>query len=273
MPRERVLITVKTYPTLSRKYGETVCTAGVREDGSWIRIYPVPFRRLDDKEQYKKYDWIECDFVRSKTDPRPETYHPTDVHQLVPVSHLNTADNWRERRRLLLKTGCVYTKLQELIDGAKANQVSLATFKPAKVHDFVFEEEDRVWDDKRLAEMRLRTSQTDLFADEDWRKTFQVIPKLPYSFSYRFEDADGRRSELQILDWEIGALYWNCWRACDRDEKAAIQKVRQKYFEVFSKKDLHLFLRTTQEFHFRAPNPWVIIGVLPIPFEGQMDFF
>lgn len=28
MAKERVLITVKTYPTLSRKYGETVCTAG-----------------------------------------------------------------------------------------------------------------------------------------------------------------------------------------------------------------------------------------------------
>ena len=28
MARERVLVTVKTYPTLSRKYGETVCTAG-----------------------------------------------------------------------------------------------------------------------------------------------------------------------------------------------------------------------------------------------------
>ncbi len=33
MEKQRVLITVKTYPTLSRKYGETVCTAGVREDG------------------------------------------------------------------------------------------------------------------------------------------------------------------------------------------------------------------------------------------------
>jgi len=40
MGKERVLITVKTYPTLSRKYGETVCTAAVREDGSWVRIYP-----------------------------------------------------------------------------------------------------------------------------------------------------------------------------------------------------------------------------------------
>ena len=42
--QERILVTVKTYPTLSRKYGETVCTAGVREDGTWVRMYPVPFR-------------------------------------------------------------------------------------------------------------------------------------------------------------------------------------------------------------------------------------
>ncbi len=34
MEKQRVFITVKTYPTLSRKYGETVCTAGVREDGT-----------------------------------------------------------------------------------------------------------------------------------------------------------------------------------------------------------------------------------------------
>jgi hypothetical protein len=59
MHRERILITVKTYPTLSRKHGETVCTAGIREDGSWVRLYPVPFRRLDEQEQYRKFDWIE----------------------------------------------------------------------------------------------------------------------------------------------------------------------------------------------------------------------
>ena len=46
MAVERVLVTVKTYPCLSQKYDELVCTAGLREDGSWIRIYPVPFRKL-----------------------------------------------------------------------------------------------------------------------------------------------------------------------------------------------------------------------------------
>lgn len=102
MSRERILITVKTYPTLSRKYGETVCTAGLREDGSWVRLYPVPFRRLEEGEQYRKFDWLECDVARSTKDPRPETYHPTDVHQLVPAGHLDTAHNWRKRREIVL---------------------------------------------------------------------------------------------------------------------------------------------------------------------------
>jgi len=271
MARERVLVTVKTYPTLSRKYGETVCTAGVREDGSWMRIYPVPFRRLDQKEQYRKFDWLDCDFIKSKTDPRPETRHPADFNQLDPVGHLDTKDNWRERRRLLLQTAKVYTRLQPLIEGAKSTGLSLAVFKPTKIKGFVWEEEeDRDWDPKKVVEMRNRTQQGELFAEETWRQTFELIQKLPYNFSYRFEDDAGQSSEMQILDWEIGALYWNCLRGCNGDEKAALQKVKAKYLDEFCKRDLHFFLGTTQQFHFVAPNPWVIIGVFPIPHERQL---
>ena len=99
MAKDRILITVKTYPTLSRKYGETVCTAGVRPDGSWVRIYPVPFRRLGEAEKYKKFDWIECSLVRSRSDPRPETRHAADLRELVSVGRIGAR---RARRRLSL---------------------------------------------------------------------------------------------------------------------------------------------------------------------------
>jgi hypothetical protein len=154
MSKQRVLITVKTYPTLSRKYGETVCTAGLREDGTWVRIYPVPFRRLDEKEQYSKFDWIECGLVRNPSDSRPETFRPLDENELQPVGHIDTADNWRERRRILLKTARVYDRLDELIAGAKANQISLAVFKPARISDFIYEDEERAWDPDKVREMR-----------------------------------------------------------------------------------------------------------------------
>jgi hypothetical protein len=273
MNKERILVTVKTYPTLSRKYGETVCTAGMREDGSWVRMYPVPFRRLEEVQQYKKFDWLECRLERNKSDPRPETFRPLDQEELKAVDHMSTADEWRERRKLLLQTARVYDRLDLLIAGAKENKMSLAVFKPTVVHDFIWEAEERDWDKAKLANMRALYSQLDFFSDNSWRNTFVVIPKLPYSFSYKFTDVAGKSSELQILDWEVGALYWNCLRSEDGNERRALEKVRAKYLDEFLTKDLHFFLGTTQEFHFTAPNPWVIIGVLPIPKQSQLGLF
>ena len=68
MAKTKVLITVKTYPAISSKYDELVCTAGFLEDGRWIRIYPIQFRKKSFEEQYKKYDWIEIDLVKNTSD-------------------------------------------------------------------------------------------------------------------------------------------------------------------------------------------------------------
>jgi len=173
----------------------------------------------------------------------------------------------------LLRTAKVYDRLDDLIGEAKSNTTSLAVFKPSRVLDFTWEQEERVWDARKLKEMRGLHSQLHLFEDNEWRKTFQVIPKLPYSFSYKFEDSTGRQSELQVLDWEAGALFWNCLRSTNDDEPAALEGVKQKYFDEFLSKDLHFYLGTTQQFHFVAPNPWVIVGVLPIPHETQDRLF
>jgi hypothetical protein len=269
--KQRILVTVKTYPTLSRKYGETVCTAGIRPDGTWVRMYPVPFRRLGEQEQYSKFDWIECRLQRNKSDIRPETFRPFDHADLEPVGHISTDHNWRERRSIVLGKPRVYDRLDDLIAEAKANTASLAVFKPSCIIDFISEEEDeRDWDPDRLCQMREASKQYELFADNAWRETFKVIPKLPYSFSYRFEDAAGRSSTLQVLDWEVGALYWNCVRNSP-NEAAALAKVRQMYLDNFLQRDLHFFLGTTQQWHSVAPNPWVIVGVFPIPHERQLD--
>lgn len=264
MPVERILITVKTYPTLSKKYGETVYTAGLREDGSWVRIYPVPFRKIEDFDRrYAKFDWIECDLIRNTArDKRPESRRPTDLNTLKVVGHIDTKNNWHVRRDFVLGKGGVFTNLQVLIDDAKADKRSLATFRPSAVLDFVIEEDDREWNEDKLAEIRKQLNQPDLFEDSEWQATFRIIDKLPYKFSYRLIDDSGRESTMQILDWEIGALFWKYGRA---SEVIAKQKVHEKYFDQFLKTDLHLFLGTTQQWHNVAPNPWVIVGVAPFP--------
>ena len=81
MPKEIVLITVKTYPSISEKYDELVCTAGFREDGSWIRIYPVQFRKKKYNEQYSKYQWVEIDLVKNTSDFRKREFPPCKSRQ------------------------------------------------------------------------------------------------------------------------------------------------------------------------------------------------
>lgn len=76
MALTKVLIAVKAYPTLASKYDELVCTAGFLEDGSWIRLYPIQFRKKSYAEQYKKYQWVQLDIVKNKRDFRPESFRP-----------------------------------------------------------------------------------------------------------------------------------------------------------------------------------------------------
>ena len=106
---------------------------------------------------------------------------------------------------------------------------------------------------------------------------FAVVKKLPYKFSYKFEDVRDKQSKLMIEDWEIGALYWNCLQNSMADEEQALKKVREKYWDDFTenkKKDTLLILGTTLEYHNKkAPNPFIIIGVIPLPREIQQSLF
>ena len=272
-PVDSVLITVKTYPTLSGRYGETVCTAGLREDGSWVRIYPVPFRLLEEINRYKLFEWIECPMQRNAKDFRPETFRLLDPSRIRRGVRLDTTGNWRARRDIVLKKATVYDRLEPLIKAAKDNTTSLAVFKPSEIVGFVHEPADREWSRKKLEEMRAKIDQVDLFDDNEWRATFRVVNKLPYKFYYRFTDAAGKTSKLQVLEWQIGALFWNCLRQAGGNEEEALAQVRQKYVDEFADKDLHFFLGTTLGFHLVAPNPWMIIGVFPIPYEQQTSFF
>jgi len=277
MARKKVLLTVTTYPLPSRSYEELVCTAGVLEDGTWIRIYPVPLSFLMDlsrsgKMKDRKYTWIEVDLVRRTDDFRPESHSPKN-HDLSSISvgeHLDTAQTWVARKQHCLHK--VYTSMSDLIAESQApTNTSLATFKPTKIHGMVIEKEDRDW---KPMWKQIR-QQLDMFAEGGQTEAKAMIPKLPYKFSYRFEDENGKVSTLMIEDWEIGQLYWNCLRRADGDEEIALEKVREKYEKSFlTKHDIHLFLGTTQKFHaMRAPNPFVIIGVFyPLKEKGKEQF-
>jgi hypothetical protein len=56
MKKSDILIVVKTYPEISNKDTETVCTAGVIADiKRLVRLYPIRFRYLEGGQQFSKY--------------------------------------------------------------------------------------------------------------------------------------------------------------------------------------------------------------------------
>ena len=270
----KVFITVKTYPTLSKSYDELVCTAGILDDGSWVRVYPLPFRKLDYENRYQKYQWMELPIERNLSDPRPESFKVTDLSKVKLIGRpIGTEQGWVSRKEIIFAKNKTYTNLEDLIKLANDNHLSIATFKPTRLLEFVVEETEREWSPEHLETLKQKASQLSLFQTEDEvRKEFAVVDKLPYKFSYRFSDDTGKESTLMIEDWEIGMLYWNCLQRSG-SEKKTIYQVKQKYWDTFLKNDLYLFLGTTRQFHGWAKNPFVIIGVFYPPVEQQQALF
>ena len=272
MSKTRVLITVMTYPLPSRSYDELVCTAGIREDGSWIRIYPIPFQSL----KYRKWQWVELELIPQNKlhDFRPESFKPKrfDLDDLVIIKKLGTKQGWHERRQACLQN--VYTNLATLIkDSEHPQNVSLAAFRPKRLVEFIVEPDDREWNEKWLEQLR----QVDMFSDGQHAGDGPRVPidKIPYKFKYHFEDDVAQPSIMTIEDWEIGALYRNCLTAAEDDESVAVKKVREKYEQEFMRdKDIVLFLGTTLKHHrSRHRNPFTIIGVFYPPRQPQRQLF
>lgn len=258
--KKRILITVKTYPYPHADYQETVCTAGVDEDGVWYRLFPIRYRSLPYSEQYKKWDWVEIDIKKNPGDFRPESYHLIDLDSEIKVIGHISHKQWDSRKEIVLKN--VHTNMQNLISEAKEENkwTSLAVFKPTEMKAFC-QKDKPDWSKSELEKMK----QMDIFADN----RVSPLQKLPYSFGYELVDETGYNSSLKILDWEIGVLYWNCLLQEQNDKNKACQEVISKLEDMSSKRDLYLFLGTTHQFHNIAPNPFTIIGLFYPPIDNQ----
>jgi hypothetical protein len=275
MAKQKVLIAVTTYPMPSRSHDELVCTAGLLENGQWIRIYPVPLSflrgiKINGEVKQVKYTWFELELRKRTDDFRPESHSPIhyDFRDLVIHETIDTKSNWFKRKEIALKN--VYTDMDKLIKDSNApTNISLATFKPTTVKDLVWEEDAAEWKD----EWKDLRKQGDLFSGD--KEPEILIPKLPYKFYYRFTDETGKKRRLMIEDWEIGALYFKCLRDSEGNVAQALEKVKDQYERNFiNNKDLYFFLGTTKKWHMRrGNNPFVIIGVFYPKKESQTSLF
>ena len=127
-----------------------------------------------------------------------------------------------------------------------------------------------------MAGIMARRKQLNLMDDEP--KQIKLANQPDYNFYYIFKDCNGKRSRMQIEDWEIQALYRNCLSSNDpspKDKELAAEKVRQLYWDDHAlTKDVYLFLGTTLEYHRRkVKNPFTIIGTFYPKKEAQNELF
>jgi hypothetical protein len=248
---KKVLITVKTYPNPSKKYVETVCCAGIDLDTSeWIRLYPIPFRDLDESKKFKKYTIIEVKCWKSNTDHRVESYK-IDSDSIKIVDWLDTKNGWEKRKNIVLPT--VSKSLCQIISEGESRK-SLGMFKPTEVSF-----------SHQRANLKDRAKHEQYYAQLSFfDKKKDAIEEIPFDFYYHFKcvnESSCPGHKLPILDWEIGQSYRN-WRFRYEVQEILLQKIEQKWLEMTSpQKDVYFFVGNIHRFQ----NQFMILGVFYPP--------
>lgn len=221
--RRRVMIWGKTYPELSSRHTETVCTGAVElATGKPLRLYPVPLRYLRGDQQYHLYDVFDIDMVKSTRDPRPES-HQVDTESLVKVDRVDSdADEWAERRqRIFADASWHFESVGDLKSAQEAGTHSMGVVRPGTIVDVAIEkkaqkegaEHERKWDEV--------TSQHDLFPKE-----YRELEFIPVTIRLRWHCAStacctcrNNPHDISVIDWgliELGRKTRNWEKAASK---------------------------------------------------------
>ena len=257
---KRILVTVRTYPTPARRGVEVSCTAGITDDGEWIRLFPIPYRSLDDDQRFRKYQWISLDVIRARGDTRPESHTP-NLQSIEVVGTLSTEREWRARweviRPLVRPSLCAIKR-----ECQEHNSPTLGIFMPGLIDCLTIEEGGADWSVEELAKLNQTLN---LFEQAPVRQ----LEKIPYNFKYRFtcDDPDCRGHAISCTDWEMGQSYRRWRREYGEDWEDAF---RQKYeIEMKERFDTHFFVGNMHQ----HPTSFLIVGLYYPPFQQMPDLF
>ena len=256
--KKRALIAVRTYPVPSAKNIEASCTAGITDTGEWIRLFPVPYRLMDQEKRFSKWQWINVDLLKA-ADGRPESYK-INPDSITVGESVGTQDGWRARRDILqpLRSPSL-CRIQKERD--EHSFPTLGVFRPHQIKRLIIEPAVANWSDNQLSILKQDT----LFQ----KAPEQTLEKIPFDFRYEFRcgDADCRGHTMLCTDWEMGEAYRR-WR---RDYGDAWEAAFRNRFEkeMIEKFDTHFFVGTVHQY----PASWIIVGLFYPPRRAVGDLF
>ncbi len=246
---KKVLVTVKAYPERSSKYKESVCTAGITDEGEWIRLYPIPFELFRGPNKFSKYDWIEvqCKSVSGEKLSRKESYKiRLDSIRVVDSSLNKRPTNWTERNRIILPL--VDKSIEELQNKYELDKTSLGFIRPKEIYDF-YRIQDLNEEEKQIAKYAQITLDGMIRTQ---------LEKIPFVFKYKFNCNDNECKGHNILceDWELLEA-WRSWQNKYKTEELLWSKIYEKFHDYFiNKTNVHFYMGM----HSLFPT-WLIIGV------------
>ncbi len=248
---KRVLVTVKAPPSPSKKYQETNCCAGVDLDsGQLIRLYPIPFRLLDDSKKFPKYTIIKVSCQKPLRDKRVESYK-VDQDSIEILDRLDTKNKWSKRKQIVLPT--VSPSFCQIVRDIKLNK-SLGVFKPCNVQ---FSAKKVSLRDQAKQEAPYR--QYWLFD-----KQLKPLEQISFTFYYKFKCSNLPSCPghiLSIHDWEITQSY-RSWRSKYPSQTVLLQKIEQKWMDICSlKKDVYFYVGNM----WQRPKQFMVLGVFYPP--------
>ncbi len=261
---EHILILCKTYPSPSAKHAETSCVAGITEKGELLRLYPVPFRLIGNDQQFRKWQWIDAR-IRRATDDRRKESHRIYVDTIELGDVIPTAHDWQQRRLWLEKLPLFedFNKLEQT--RRKNDGPTLALLHPGRLIGLdIGSAGSPDWSAEEKAKLLKLQTQGNLFKEAD--SDLRLLRKLPFDFHYRYECAtpDGIKNyRHKIVDWEIGALYWNVRR---KHGSAWEAPFRTKIEIDLAGRELLFLMGTIHRF----PDQWLIVSLLYPP-RQQLD--
>lgn len=264
--KERILILAKTYPSPSAQYVETSCVAGINQDGSMRRLYPVPFRMIEEGQQFKKWQWIDVRVEKANKDHRPES-HKLYIDTISCSDLINPKGEWSARREWLDRIPS-FASIDE-IDKARLNDgLSLALLCPKKLLGLeITKARNQDWTEEEKEKLMREQMQGDLFSEAEAKRQVKELRKVPFDFYYRYlcdTPCDEKEYRHKIVDWEAGALFWNCSR--DHGDQWETP-FRDKLEGQLGGKDL-MFLMGNQH---RFQDQWLIVSLIYPPKRKPLE--
>jgi hypothetical protein len=263
---ERILILAKTYPSPSAQYVETSCVAGINQDGLMRRLYPVPFRMIEEGSQFKKWQWIEVRIEKANKDHRPES-HKLYVDTISCLDVIESKKEWGLRWEWLDKIPS-FDNLNDIEAKRIDDRLSLALLRPKKLISLeITKARNHDWTEEEKEKLMREQMQGDFFSEAKAKRQVKELRKVPYDFYYRYvcdspNGEDERRHK--IVDWEAGALYWHCRKSHGDDWE---KPFRAKLEKQLGSKDL-MFLMGNQH---RFQDQWLIISLVYPPKRKQAE--